>query len=114
MSLQSNFPKTRKYYFWAIFLCYLISVDAGASEAERKLFGTLAYRMISKAGESVPQDPVCYNFLPLRSAASRRSSSSAWLDICLDIMVIFEIVHTEGVAEPSQSYSIGRGATVAC
>ncbi|PYH77225.1 cytoskeleton organization protein [Aspergillus uvarum CBS 121591] len=57
MSLQSNFPKTRKYYFWAIFLCYLISVDAGASEAERKLFGTLAYRMISKAAESVPQDP---------------------------------------------------------
>ncbi|PYH47457.1 MDM20/NAA25 family protein [Aspergillus saccharolyticus JOP 1030-1] len=57
MSLQSNFPKTRKYYFWATFLCYLISVDAGASEAERKLFGTLAYRMISKAAESVPQDP---------------------------------------------------------
>ncbi|RAL08991.1 MDM20/NAA25 family protein [Aspergillus homomorphus CBS 101889] len=57
MSLQSNFPKTRKYYFWAIFLCYLISVDACASEAERKLFGTLAYRMISKAAESVPQDP---------------------------------------------------------
>ncbi|KAL1987664.1 hypothetical protein VTN96DRAFT_2905 [Rasamsonia emersonii] len=57
MSLQNNFPKTRKYYFWAIFLCYLITVDPSASDADRKLFGTLAYRMISKAAESVPADP---------------------------------------------------------
>ncbi|KAL1965647.1 hypothetical protein VTN77DRAFT_5324 [Rasamsonia byssochlamydoides] len=57
MSLQNNFPKSRKYYFWAIFLCYLITVDPSASDADRKLFGTLAYRMISKAAESVPADP---------------------------------------------------------
>ncbi|PGH15870.1 hypothetical protein AJ80_05401 [Polytolypa hystricis UAMH7299] len=57
MSLQSNFPKERKYYFWAIFMCYLISADEASSEAERKLFGTLAYRMISKAASSVPTDP---------------------------------------------------------
>ncbi|KAL1858493.1 hypothetical protein Plec18170_002692 [Paecilomyces lecythidis] len=57
MSLQNNFPKSRKYYFWAIFLCYLITVDPASSEADRKLFGTLAYRMISKAAESVPSDP---------------------------------------------------------
>jgi len=58
MSLQNNFPKTRKYYFWAIFMCYLIAVDPANSDADRKLFGTLAYRMISKAASSVPADPV--------------------------------------------------------
>ncbi|KAL4978030.1 N-acetyltransferase B complex non catalytic subunit-domain-containing protein [Aspergillus desertorum] len=57
MSLQSNFPKKRKYYIWAIFLCYLLAVDEASSEMDRKLFGTLAYRMVSKAAESVPSDP---------------------------------------------------------
>ncbi|PLB54463.1 cytoskeleton organization protein [Aspergillus steynii IBT 23096] len=57
MTLQSNFPKDRKYYFWAIFLSYLVSVDDSSSETERKLFGTLAYRMASKAADSVPSDP---------------------------------------------------------
>ncbi|KAL2215610.1 cytoskeleton organization protein [Thermoascus aurantiacus ATCC 26904] len=57
MSLQNNFPKSRKYYFWAIFLCYLVAVDPASSDADRKLFGTLAYRMISKAADSVPSDP---------------------------------------------------------
>ncbi|KAL2867944.1 MDM20/NAA25 family protein [Aspergillus lucknowensis] len=57
MSLQNNFPKKRKYYIWAIFLCYLLAVDEASSEIDRKLFGTLAYRMISKAAESVPSDP---------------------------------------------------------
>ncbi|KAL4921271.1 N-acetyltransferase B complex non catalytic subunit-domain-containing protein [Aspergillus aurantiobrunneus] len=57
MSLQNNFPKKRKYYIWAIFLCYLLAVDEASSEMDRKLFGTLAYRMVSKAAESVPADP---------------------------------------------------------
>ncbi|KAM5438271.1 hypothetical protein MferCBS31731_005132 [Microsporum ferrugineum] len=57
MSLQNNFPKTRKYYFWAIFMCYLIARDKESSETDQKLFGTLAYRMISKAAGSVPTDP---------------------------------------------------------
>ena len=59
MSLQINFPKMRNYYFWAIFLSYLTATDSKISEAERKIFGTLAYRMASKAAESVPSDPVC-------------------------------------------------------
>lgn len=59
MSLQVNFPKNRKYYFWAIMLCHIMSVEPSILDAERKLFGTLAYRMISKAAESVPADPVC-------------------------------------------------------
>ncbi|KAL5342593.1 N-acetyltransferase B complex non catalytic subunit-domain-containing protein [Aspergillus crustosus] len=57
MSLQNNFPKKRKYYIWAIFLCYLIAIDETATEMDRKLFGTLAYRMVSKAAESAPSDP---------------------------------------------------------
>lgn len=59
MSLQANFPKERNYYFWAIFLGHLIAIDSRSSDADRKLFGTLAYRMISKAADSIPSDPVC-------------------------------------------------------
>jgi N-terminal acetyltransferase B complex non-catalytic subunit len=55
MSLQKNFPKDRKYYFWAIFLSHLIAIDDASSEIDRKLFGTLAYRMISKAADDVPE-----------------------------------------------------------
>lgn len=58
MSLQNNFPRERKFHFWAIFLSYLIAVDPSSSDADRKLFGMLAYRMISKAAENVPSDPV--------------------------------------------------------
>ncbi|KAJ5215950.1 uncharacterized protein N7498_002357 [Penicillium cinerascens] len=57
MSLQKNFPKERKYYFWAIVLTHLLATDAASSETERKLFGTLAYRMISKAAADVPVNP---------------------------------------------------------
>ena len=56
MSLQKNFPRDRKYYFWAIFLSHLIATDARSSETDRKLFGTLAYRMISKAAADVPEN----------------------------------------------------------
>ncbi|KAB8246836.1 N-acetyltransferase B complex non catalytic subunit-domain-containing protein [Aspergillus flavus] len=57
MTLQNNFPKTRKYYLWAIFLSHLVATDQASSESDRKLFGTLAYRMVSKAADSVPSDP---------------------------------------------------------
>ncbi|KAJ5408707.1 hypothetical protein N7509_002590 [Penicillium cosmopolitanum] len=57
MSLQKNFPKNRAYYFWAIFLTHMVAVDDESSEAEKKLFGTLSYRMISKAGADVPVEP---------------------------------------------------------
>lgn len=58
MSLQKNFPKQRKYYFWAILLSYLVATAPASSETDRKLFGTLAYRMISKAAGDVPGEPV--------------------------------------------------------
>ncbi|KXG52587.1 N-acetyltransferase B complex, non-catalytic subunit [Penicillium griseofulvum] len=57
MSLQKNFPRERKYFFWAIFLCYLVSNDAASSDMDRKLFGTLAYRFVQKAVADVPSDP---------------------------------------------------------
>jgi N-terminal acetyltransferase B complex non-catalytic subunit len=63
MSLQKNFPKERKYYFWAILLTYVLATDAESSDMERKLFGTLAYRMISKAAADVPANPVSIRFL---------------------------------------------------
>lgn len=75
MALQSNFLKTRKYHMWAIFLSYLISIDEASSETDRKLFGMLAYRMVSKAAESVPSDSVCsLQVSPSSSWASGRVS----------------------------------------
>lgn len=60
MSLQHNFPNERCYYFWAIFLSYLIAIDSKSTEAERKLFGTLAYRMVLKAASMTSADTVCW------------------------------------------------------
>ncbi|KAJ5747701.1 uncharacterized protein N7511_009397 [Penicillium nucicola] len=57
MSLQKNFPRDRKYFFWAIFFCHIVSIDSASSDMDRKLFGTLAYRMISKAAAEVPTNP---------------------------------------------------------
>ncbi|KAI9818225.1 MAG: hypothetical protein M1827_000850 [Pycnora praestabilis] len=58
MNLQKSFPKKRDYYFWAILSCSLIQYRSeAASDTDRKLFGTLAYRMISKAASDVPTDP---------------------------------------------------------
>lgn len=39
-------------------MCYLIHEDPSLSERERKMFGTLAYRMLEKAARAVPQDSV--------------------------------------------------------
>lgn len=97
MSLQINFPKTRKYYFWATFLSYLVSVDSASSDADRRLFGTLAYRMLSKAADSVPSDPVCLTpnvqILPVFPAPH-------WRPFVQAIMVMF-ILCTETTAERS-------------
>ncbi|KAJ5556414.1 hypothetical protein N7494_000329 [Penicillium frequentans] len=57
MSLQKNFPRERAYYFWAIFCTHMLATDTKSSEMDRKLFGTLAYRMIAKAAADVPTDP---------------------------------------------------------
>jgi hypothetical protein len=58
MGLRKSFPKERNYEFWNIMMCYLIHMDDGLSEKEKMLFGTLAYRMISKAAEIIPADQV--------------------------------------------------------
>lgn len=58
MTLQKNFPKKRHFYFWAILANHLASVSSEASEIDRKLFGPLAFKMITKAASEVPADPV--------------------------------------------------------
>ena len=58
MALRKGFPKDRNYDFWNTLMCYLISKDMSASEKDRTLYGTLAYRMICKAAEAVPADNV--------------------------------------------------------
>ncbi|KAK5076806.1 hypothetical protein LTR64_005714 [Lithohypha guttulata] len=51
MALRKAFPKERKYDYWNILMCYLISQDGTSQEKDRKLFGTLASRMVTKAAQ---------------------------------------------------------------
>jgi N-terminal acetyltransferase B complex non-catalytic subunit len=58
MALRKAFPSDRNYDFWNILLCFLVHQDDRATEKERTLFGTLAYRLMSKAAETAPADQV--------------------------------------------------------
>lgn len=58
MALRKAFPKERKYDFWNILMCYLIHQDERIAEKDRKLFGTLANRMIVKAAQPTPPEKV--------------------------------------------------------
>jgi len=58
MGLRKAFHSERQYEFWNIMMCYLVHRDATLPEKERTLFGTLAYRLISKAADLVPKDQV--------------------------------------------------------
>lgn len=66
MAIRKRSPKERKYEIWTVFMCYLIYKDPSVSEKERTMFGTLAYRMLSKAAEAVPTKEV-RGFLPAPS-----------------------------------------------
>ncbi|KAI9704283.1 MAG: hypothetical protein M1836_007144 [Candelina mexicana] len=57
MSLQRAFARKRKYYFWAVLASHLVKLDPASSETDRKLFGTLSYKLILKAASDVPDDP---------------------------------------------------------
>ncbi|KAK5951571.1 hypothetical protein OHC33_007249 [Knufia fluminis] len=61
MALKKAFPKERQYDFWNILMCYLIHEDKNVPEKDRKLFGTLANRMISKAAQSGPPEKMVSN-----------------------------------------------------
>jgi len=56
MGLRKSFPNERHYEFWNIAMCHLIHMQHDLPEKDRMLFGTLAYRMISKAAEIIPAD----------------------------------------------------------
>ncbi|TGZ85435.1 hypothetical protein EX30DRAFT_314483 [Ascodesmis nigricans] len=56
MNLQTKHTKRRDYFFWAIVSCLLLHNSLPEGVPERKLFGTLAYRMIDKARNDTPAD----------------------------------------------------------
>lgn len=58
MALRKAFPKDRQYDFWNILMYFLVSKDTSVPEKDRNLFGSLAYRLMSKAAEAVPMNPV--------------------------------------------------------
>ncbi|KAH8145602.1 uncharacterized protein LAJ45_10403 [Morchella importuna] len=56
MALQKNYPKRREYWFWAVLTCLLLHNSLPDSAVDKKLFGQLAYRMISKSRTDTPTD----------------------------------------------------------
>ena len=58
MALQKNFPKARQYFYWAIVANYLAGTTPNASDMDRRLFGGLAFKLLSKAAFDVPADNV--------------------------------------------------------
>lgn len=80
MSLQRNFPRERKFYFWAIFFSHMLANDDATSETDKKLFGTLAYRMISKAAADVPADPVSCLYVLGARVLSSTTCRFKWAD----------------------------------
>ncbi|KAI9757114.1 MAG: hypothetical protein M4579_003592 [Chaenotheca gracillima] len=55
MNLQRSFSKKRLHYFWAIWCSYMVRRSPIATDNDRALFGNLAYKMISRAAEDVPE-----------------------------------------------------------
>ncbi|KAI5812471.1 N-acetyltransferase B complex non catalytic subunit-domain-containing protein [Pyronema omphalodes] len=56
MNLQKTYPKRREYFFWAVVSCLLLHNSLPVDSPQRKMFGTLAYRMIAKARDDTPAD----------------------------------------------------------
>ena len=49
MIYQKNFSQSRQPFFWAIVSSYLAAKAPEATDTDKRLFGPLAYRLISKA-----------------------------------------------------------------
>ncbi|KAL7273222.1 mitochondrial distribution and morphology [Rhizina undulata] len=56
MSLQKGFPGRREYWFWAVISCLLLHNSLPENAPDKKLFGMLAYKMISKSVSDTPAD----------------------------------------------------------
>lgn len=92
MVLRKGSPKDRKYEFWTIFMSYLIYQDPSVPEKEKNLFGTLAFRMLSKAAEAVPLDSV-------------RKSSPA-VDLGIDFRVQHQLPNVENAIQSPEELSL--------
>ena len=52
--LRKSFPKEREYEFWVIFMCHRIYKDQGNDEQTRRIFATMALKMLEKAVSQTP------------------------------------------------------------
>lgn len=78
MALRKGFPKERNHDFWNIVMCYLIHKDTSTPEKESALFGTLAYRLICKAAETVPIDKVGLVVMPNSGSLANHTSRTSF------------------------------------
>ena len=79
MGMRIAFPKERNYEYWNILMCHLIQKQEDLPEKDRMLFGTLAYRMISKAAESISKDKVSQGIVERGSEGSQYCRSKCRL-----------------------------------
>ncbi|KAJ5907744.1 hypothetical protein N7495_000426 [Penicillium taxi] len=86
-SLRNNF-RDRKYHFWSIFYSLLISKDESASDGDRKLFGTLAYRMITKAAADTPIDSPAHS-----------QNQSYGIESVEEVLLLMEILKSQDRSE---------------
>lgn len=80
MGLRNAFPKERQYEFWNMLMCFLIHKQEAVPEKDRMLFGTLAYRMMSKAAEAIVKNEVCQTPAILAARSDIEAGADSFLD----------------------------------
>ncbi|EXJ96403.1 hypothetical protein A1O1_01529 [Capronia coronata CBS 617.96] len=104
MGLRKSFPKKPHYEFWNIMMCQLIHMQDDLPEKDRTLFGTLAYRMISKAAESIPSDQ--------EEPASPGKAISSPEEIALLVQILNSTGRSAETVKLLQSNSLGMESRV--
>ncbi|KIW94386.1 uncharacterized protein Z519_04362 [Cladophialophora bantiana CBS 173.52] len=89
MGLRNSFSKERDYDFWNILMCYLIHMQQDLPDKDRTLFGTLAYRMISKLAEAVPKNE------------EEASSSGKAISVPEEIALLVQVLNSTGHVQES-------------
>ncbi|KAL2421185.1 hypothetical protein ABEF95_005400 [Exophiala dermatitidis] len=104
MGLRKSFPRDRNYEFWNILMCFLIHMQHDLPEKDRMLFGTLAYRMISKAAEMAPTDQQ-------KEGAGPGKSISTPEEVALLVQVLNSTGRSAEAVKLLQGDSIGMDST---
>ena len=99
MVYQKNFSKQRQPFFLAIISSYLVSTASNSTEGDRKIFGLLAYKLLSKAAADValtPPDALRMESLKLNATGSQ---SGRTLRSSGDVRLLVQIYRSQGKSQ---------------